>query len=210
MSALHAAPDFQSRAFRELMHAHDLVADQPAGQLQKGVWAQSHGDAVGALKHFERAVSWDPYSGGIRNEYAQLLAAVGRTQDVLTQMQEAVRLEPKQAEFRFNLALTWHEAGNTRNAVKEFEEAVRIDPKHARAWYNLGLAQDVLGDSAAAVASLRKGEAADPRDPRIPFARATIHERLRQLPEAREAAQRALMIQPDYGDAQQLLRALGR
>jgi tetratricopeptide (TPR) repeat protein len=210
MSALHAAPNFQSRAYRELMHAHDLAADQPAGQLQKGAWAHAHGDAACALKHFERAVSWDPYSGGIRNEYAQLLAAMGRTQDVLTQMQEAVRLEPKQAEFRFNLALTWHEAGNTRNAVKEFEEAVRLDSKHARAWYNLGLAQDVLGDSAAAVVSLRKGEAADPRDPLIPFARATIHERLRQLPEAREAAQRALMIQPDFREAHQLLRGLGR
>jgi predicted CXXCH cytochrome family protein len=209
-SALHVPLDPESRAFREVMHALDLAADQPTGQLQKGAWAYSHGDTAGALKHFERAVSWDPNSGGIRSEYARLLATMGRTQDMLAQMQEAVRLEPKQAEFRYNLALAWHEAGNTRNAVKEFEETVRIDPKHARAWYNLGLAQDVLGDSASAVVSLRKGEAADPHDPRIPFARATIHERLHQLPEAREATQRALVIQPDYREAQQLLRGLGR
>ena len=39
-SALHAAPDAASRASREVAHALDLAADQPTGQLQKGVWAQ--------------------------------------------------------------------------------------------------------------------------------------------------------------------------
>ncbi len=209
-SALHAPLDPGTRALRETLHALDLTADQPMGQLQKGAWAQAHGDMAGALKHFERAVSWDPNSGGIRNEYAMLLAQAGRTQDVLTQMQEAVRLDPKQAEFRYNLARAWHEADNMRNAVKEFEEAVRIDPKHSRAWYNLGLARNALGETDAAIAALRKAEVADPRDPRIPFARATIHLRLRQIPEAREAAQSAITIQPNYPDAQQLLRALGQ
>ena len=210
VSALHAAPDATTRAVREVMHALDLAADQPTGQLQKGAWAQSHGDAAGALAHFEKAVAWDPNSGGIRHEYAMLLSSLGRTQDALAQMQEAVRLEPKQAEFRFKLALAWNESGNMQNAVREFEETVKVDPKHARAWYNLGLARNALGETDAAIRSLRSGETADPRDARIPFARATIHARLRQIAEAREAAQRALIIQPDYRDAQQLLQALGR
>ena len=209
-SALRVPADAGSRAGREVAHALDLAADQPMGQLQKGAWAQAHGDAAGALKYFERAVSWDPNSGGIRHEYAILLSSMGRLQDALAQMQEAVKLEPKQAEFRFKLALAWNESGNMQNAVKEFEETVKIDPKHARAWYNLGLARNALGETDAAIQSLRQAEAAEPRDARIPFARATIHARLRQIPEAREAAQRALAIQPDYHDAQQLLQALGQ
>src|SRR5207253_4953831 len=144
------------------------------------------------------------------HEYAVLLSSMGRTADALVQMQEAVKLEPKQAEFRFKLALAWNESGNMRNAVREFEETVKLDPKHARAWYNLGLARNALGETDAAIQSLRQGEAADPRDARIPFARATIHARLRQIAEAREAAQRALAIQPDYQDARQLLQALGQ
>jgi tetratricopeptide (TPR) repeat protein len=94
--------------------------------------------------------------------------------------------------------------------VREFEEAVKIDPRHARAWYNLGLAHSALGKAAEAVTALRKGEDAEPRDARIPYARATIHARLGQRADAREAAQRALTIQPEYQDAQQLLRQLGQ
>jgi len=208
VSALRAAADPDSRANRELAHTLDLAADQPTGQLQKGAWEEARGNAAEALKHFERAVSWDPNSGGIRHEYAMLLSSQGRTQDALRQMQEAVRLEPKQAEFRFKLALAWNESGNIENAVKEFGETVRLDRKHARAWYNLGLARNVLGQTDAAITALREGEAADPRDARIPYARATIHAHLRQLPEAREAARRALTIQPDYQDARALLQML--
>lgn len=209
-SALHEPIDPTSRASREVMHALDLAADQPTGQLQKGAWAQAHGDAASALRHFEKAVSWDPNSGGIRHEYAVLLSSMGRTADALAQMQEAVKLEPKQAEFRFKLALAWNESGDMRNAVKEFEATVRIDPKHARGWYNLGLARNALGETNAAIDALRSAEAADPRDARIPFARATIHLRLGQRGEARDAAQRALAIQPGYQDAQQLLRQIGQ
>ena len=208
-SALRTPPDPSSRASRELAHALDLAADQPAGQLQRGVWAQLRRDTGGALRHFEKAVSWDPNSGGIRHEYAILLSTLGRTQDALKQMEEAVRLEPKQAEFRFKLALAWNEAGNMQNAVREFEETVRLDPRHARAWYNLGLARNALGQTDAAIKALREAEAADPRDARIPYARATIHARLRQVAETREAARRALAIQPDYQDARELLQAVG-
>ena len=209
-TALAVTPDMNARAAREVAHAHDLSADQPMGQLQKGAWAQTHGDTAGALKHFEKAVSWDPYSGGIRHEYAILLSSIGRTRDALTQMQEAARLEPGQAEFRFKLALAWNELGDMQNAVKQFEETVRIDPKHARAWYNLGLARNALGNPEGAVVALKNAASADPRDPRIPYARATIHARNRQISEAREAAQSALAIQPGYPEATQLLQALSR
>jgi Flp pilus assembly protein TadD len=209
-AALRGTADPASRASLELAHTLDLGADQPAGQLQKGVSAQARGDSASALRHFERAVSWDPNSGGIRHEYAVLLSSLGRPQDALKQMEEAVRLEPRQAEFRFKLGLAWNEAGNLQNAVRQFEEAVKLDPHHARAWYNLGLAHSTLGESSRAITALLEAEQADPRDARIPYARATIHARLRQTAEARTALQRALALQPDYQDARQLLQALGR
>ncbi len=208
-SALREPPDPNSLAGRELAHTLDIAADQPTGQLQKGVWSQARGDTAGALTHFERAVSWDQNSGGIRHEYAILLSSLGRSADALKQMEEAVRLEPKQAEFRYKLALAWNEAGSLQNAVREFEEAVKLDRRHARAWYNLGLARNALGKPDTAIAALLEAESAEPRDPQIPYARATIHARLRQKSEAREAALRALTIRPDYQDARQLLQALG-
>lgn len=209
-SALREPPEPGSRAGRELAQTLDLGADQPTGQLQKGVWAQAHGDTAGALRHFERAVSWDPNSGGIRHEYAVLLSSLGRPQDALKQMEEAVRLEPKQAEFRFKLALAWNETGSLQNAVREFEEAVKLERRHTRAWYNLGLARSALGEPDAAITALREAAHADPRDARIPYALATIHLRQRQAPEARAALQRAITLQPNYPEARQLLQSMGQ
>ncbi|MEQ1860394.1 MAG: tetratricopeptide repeat protein [Chthoniobacteraceae bacterium] len=199
----------ESRAGRELQHALDLGADQPTGQLQLGVFAQGRRDDAGALSHFQRAVSWDPRSGGLRHEYAVLLSQLGRAADALEEMKEAVRLEPQNAEFHYKLALAWNEAGNLANALPEFEKAVELDRRHARAWYNLGLARNSIGQPEQAIAALQQGEAADPRDARLPYARATIHARRGQKEEARAAAQRALEIAPGYGEARALLESLG-
>lgn len=205
---LRATVDVASRAGRELSDALAVGADQPAGQLQLGVWALSRGDTAGALGHFARAVEWDPNSGGIRHEYAVALSMMNRPQDALKQMQEAARLEPKSAEFRYKLALAWNETGSMADAVREFSEAVRLDPKHARAWYNLGLARNARGDTTGGIAALRNGEVADPQDPRIPYARATIHARLGEREEARAACEAALAIAPRMQEARQLLDVL--
>ena len=61
----------------------------------------------------------------------------------------------------------------------------------------------------AAIAALLKAENVEKNDPDIPYARATILLRLRRIPEAIEAAQRALEIQPNYNPARVLLQELG-
>ncbi|HIM68106.1 MAG TPA: tetratricopeptide repeat protein, partial [Verrucomicrobia bacterium] len=65
------------------------------------------------------------------------------------------------------------------------------------------------GQPEAAIAALLKAENVEQNDPSIPYARATILLRLRRIPEAIEAAQRALKIQPGYGPARALLQELG-
>ncbi len=206
---LRATVDLASRAGRELKHTLDLSADQPIGQLQLGVFAQSRGDADGARSHFNTAVTWDSRSGSLRHEYAVLLSQQKRPAAALEQMQKAVELEPQNAEWHYKLALAWHESGNLANAIPEFEKAVQIAPTHARAWYNLGLARQTAGQTESALAALQRAETADPRDPEIPYARATIHARRGQKEEARAAAQRALELSPNDPNARQLLDSLG-
>lgn len=205
---LRATVDLQSRAGEDLLHALAFNADQPAGQLQLGVFCAAREDWPRALEHFRAAVAWDPNSPPLRHEYAIALSTMNQPQEALRQLQAAVRLAPREAEFRYKLGLAWAEVGQSENALAELREAVRLDDRHARALYNLALAEAAAGELEAAVATLLRAEQADPRDPRAPYARATLLARLNRPADARAAAQRALALRPGFAEAEALLRQL--
>ena len=206
--ALRASLDCSSRAGVELLYSLALNADQPAGQAQQGAFALARGDAAQAVRHYQKAVEWDPNSAGIRHDYAVVLSSLHRPQEAVEQLQAACRLEPRNAEFRYKLALGWNELGQTDKTIENLQAAVRLDPSHARAWYDLGLAFNSAGRTEEALQALTRSESADASDPRIPYARATILARLGRWEEARRAAQRALEIDPHYEPAREVLRSV--
>jgi len=134
---------------------------------------------------------------------------MGRPRDAIAALQEAIRLDPREAEYHYKLALGWNETGNLAKTVSALVRAVQLNPRHARAWYNLGLARNGMNQPEAALAALLKAETVSPNDPDPPYARATILRRLGRIPEAIEAAQRTLEIQPGHPSALALLREFG-
>lgn len=206
--SLASSLDLHSRAGTDLVHMLDYNADQPAGQMQLGGFALARGEITNALQHFQTAERWDAYSSEIRQELAIVFSQLGRPEDALKELQEAVRLAPNEAEFHFQLALAWNELGDSSNTIAELEKAVKLNPSHARAQYNLGLARNAAGDPAGAIQALLAAERADPRDPRIPYASATIYAHLGQFREAQEAAHRALQLDPQFREAEDLLEQL--
>jgi Flp pilus assembly protein TadD len=206
--ALASTLETNSLAGSELVYMLEQGADQPAGQMQLGAFQFARMDFTNALLHFQTAASWDPYSPGIRHESAIVLDQFGRTQEALAQLQEAVRLAPNEAEFHFELGLAWNEVGEGAKALAELELAVRLDPHQARAAYNLGLARNANGDTTGAIQALANAENEDPRDPWIPYALATIHARLGQWNQARQAAHRALDLNPQFNEASALLEQI--
>lgn len=206
--ALRTSVDPQSLAGREVQHFLDVNADQPTGQLQKGVWRLARQQTQAAADHLRRAVQWDPNSAPIRHELAVVLSMVGQPREALEQLQAACRLDPREAEYPFKLGLAWNEVGDLGRTAAALEQAVQINPRHARAWYNLGLARSTAGQGDAALEALIRAESIEPRDPRIPYARATVLAQLGRNSEARQAARRALELQPDFKAADQLLQSL--
>ena len=202
--------DEASPVAKELMHMLEQNADQPSGQIQLGAYRFARNENARALEHYQKAVKWDPNSAAIRHELAVAYSAVGKQQEALHELEEAVRLEPGTAEYQFKLALALNETGDTEKTIAALERTVKVDPRHARAWYNLGLARNAKGDAAGAIDALKRGEQANPNDAGIPFARATIHARLKQFDEAREAALKAVQLDPANQEAIQLLGALQR
>jgi len=206
--ALAATVSLDSLAVSELHHMMKHNSDQPGGQLQSGGFALARGDLNNALAHYETAVRWDPNSPALRHELGIVLSRMGHYRAALEQMQEAVRLAPSDAEMHFKLALALNEFGDTAKVQSELELATKLNSQHARAWYNLGLVRNANGDPVGAIAALLAAESANPLDPMIPYARATIHARLGQNEQARQAARRALEINPRFAEANQLLRQL--
>lgn len=199
-----------SRAGSELRHSLEFQSDQPLGQMRLGHFHASRAELPKALEHFRRAVAWDPNSPPLRRELAVALSQSGDATGAVTELEAAVRLDPKESEFRFLLALAYGEAGRPERVSAELETALKLNPKHARAAYNLGLLRQERGDRDGALNALLLAESADPLDPRVPFARATVHADLGQVDEARIAARRALELRPGWTEAEELIRALSR
>jgi Flp pilus assembly protein TadD len=200
--------DLHSRAGTDLLQMLEHNADQPAGQRQLGVLALERGEMTNALRYFQTAERWDAYSPEIHAELAVVYSRIGRSGEAVTELRQAVRLAPKEAELHFKLALALNELGESSNTLAELETAVKLNPRHARAQYNLGLARNAAGDPTGAIQALLAAETADPRDPRIPYARATICAHLGEFREAREAARRAMELDPQFSEAADLLQQL--
>jgi tetratricopeptide (TPR) repeat protein len=188
----------------------------PTGALQKGVYHLDRNEFKEAERYFHWAIELDSYSAPLRHEFAIALSMMGRTNliadanEVINVLKEAIRLDPDEAEYHYKLALAWNEIERTDKTVSSLVKAVQLNPRHPRAWYNLGLARNLTGQPEAAIAALLKAENVEQNDPSIPYARATILlNPLRRIPEAIEAAQRALQIQPGYGPARQFLQQFG-
>ena len=207
-ASLRATVDPASRAGRELLHYLGNSADEPGGQVQKGIYDFSRGDALSALAHLQKAVAWDPYSAPIRQELAVVLSALNRPAEAVAVLREACRLAPRDPECHYKLGLACNEMGDLTNAVEQLTEVVRLEPRHVLAWYNLGLAQNSLGGRDAALDSLAHAEVVDPEDARIPYARATILAQLGETKRATAAVRRALELNPAYPEAKQLLQTL--
>lgn len=208
--ALRHEIDPASQVGSELAYMLNINADQPIGQMQKGAYALARNDLESALSHYQKAAAWDPNSAPIRHDYAVVLAELNRAADAVTQLEVACKLDPGNAEYLYKLALALNETGQSTKVIETLKAAVRLDPYHARAWYNLGLAENNAGQKEEALAALLRAESASPDDPQIPYARATVLAQLGRLAEARQAASRALQIQPGYPAAQNLLRSLAR
>ncbi|SVB93921.1 uncharacterized protein METZ01_LOCUS246775, partial [marine metagenome] len=200
--------DPQSKAGEDLLRTLTYNVDMPTGALQKGVYHLDRGESKLTEHYFRWAIKLDSYSAPLRHEFAIALSMMGRTSEAIDALKEAIRLEPIEAEYHYKLALAWNETGRTDRTVDSLVRAVQLNPRHSRAWYNLGLARNRMNQPEAAIAALLKAENVEQNDPDIPYARATILLRLRRIPEAVEAAQRALEIQPSYNPARALLQEL--
>jgi Flp pilus assembly protein TadD len=208
--SLRASLSTNSVTGRELLQYFAVNADEPAGQVQHGVFHFSRNELPAALTHFEKAAEWDPGSAAVQQELAVVYSAMNRPQDAVKALKHACQLAPKDPESHYKLGLALNEVGDPKGTMQELKAVVELEPRHSGAWYNLGLAQSAAGEEETALFSLSRAETVSPLDQRIPYARATILARLGRTQEARQAAGRVLELAPGNAEARQLWEMLGR
>ncbi len=194
----------------EFMAYLDQSSDQPTGALQRGMFHLERNDPKRAEEWVQKAVAWDANAPPLRHAMAVVLSTTGRTVEAIEHLRTAERLEPDNAEHSYALGLAYAEVRRLDEAIKSLTRACDLDPQFARAWYNLGLAYAEADEPGQAIAAIERAENEDTGNPEYPYGRATIHARGGERAMAREAAMKALAIEPRYTPAQELLQALER
>lgn len=195
-------------AYGELVEYIRHTSDQPPGALRQAQLALAENRQADAETWARKAAKWDP-TGAAHNLLARILHAIGKRGEAIQNFRAAMRLEPTGADHPYALALLLAETGDTSETIKLLQKAVDLDPGFGRAWYNLGLALAQHNRLEEAVTALGQAEKLMPDSPDAAYARATVHLRLQDVPAAKEAARRALAIQPDHAASKALLQEAG-
>ena len=168
----------------------------------------SEGQREDAEALFRRAVEADPHDPRFRENLGAALAARGSVAEALLEYEKARDLGLSSSGLHTSLAVLYMQAGRREEALQSFLEAVEADP--GAAGPHLNVARYRLQENRAdeALVSIRRAREAAPQDPAALLLQAQALAMQGLLPEAREAAGRALRLDPGSAEAAELLDAL--
>jgi predicted CXXCH cytochrome family protein len=116
-----------------------------------------------------------------------------------------VRYSPAAPDFYFELGDGYARAGKSDEAIRWYKEALRKKPEFRPATKQLAATLIGKGEYARATEVLRQAVAAPPADEALFTDLGNAYLRQRMLPQAQQALKRALEINPDQPEAQNLL-----
>jgi tetratricopeptide (TPR) repeat protein len=155
MSPLEALPKAKAAARKALqLDPGNVAAGAALGQtlaLYDYSWA-------GSEKEFQEALRAAPEDARVRAAYANLLIALGRSEDAIREASQAVTLDPIQPLTSYTLGMAYFMARQYDKADERFGQALEVDPNHWLAVSWKGWSQLLTGQTAAATESLRRAE----------------------------------------------------
>lgn len=141
-------------------------ADEPAWQVNAGVFYQNRGDLARAAAAYEQALAvQSTYQAALVN-LSLVYAGQGRTTDAERVLLEAARADPTDAAAHFNLGLLYGQINRLDDAEKALRRALSVDPQHAGACFNLAVLLGRDGRYDEALAFSRNAAALRPDEPR--------------------------------------------
>lgn len=89
-----------------------------------------------AEENYLKALELQPDSPGVRNNYGQALARMGRLEEALGEIGKAAELNPdRAAQYYLNLGIILTNAGKMDDSAVAFEKSIEFNPELADAYY---------------------------------------------------------------------------
>jgi serine/threonine-protein kinase len=113
-------------------------------------------DWSGAQADIEKALSLDPRNSDVQQQYARLLADLGRLPDAVAAQKQATELDPLSSTAWENLGFYYKNLGDYAAAETVLGRAIEIEPTSVFALNDLGMTLLLQGKGEEALAAFRK------------------------------------------------------
>lgn len=137
-----------------------------------------------AISSYQKVVELKPDDAAYHNNFALVLAKVGRFEDAEAELERAAALNPPGAgQYYYNLGAVLLNSGNTEQSGVAFKRAIEADPNYALAHFQYGmflLSQAKIGEDGSIIpvegtrAALEKYLELDPNGPQAESAKGAI------------------------------------
>ena len=211
-SVLAQLKDFQE-AREQLQKAIELGDEDPAVRFELAVVLRRLGEnqeAENQLKIYKQEAQKksDLTQSYAKADFADQKLAAGDTQQAIALYREALVANPRDASLAYKLAMACDKAGDAANERVALEQAIQIDPNFAEAQNQLGYLASHEGDTASAEKYFQLAVRASPKYAKAWVNLAATFYLQSKLPEAKDAVEHALRLEPGNPQAQKLSRQL--
>ena len=205
-SALLEAGDGEA-AIVSLQRAIELRPDFAPAVTQLARALSAAGRGAEAIPHYERLLARDRRPESL-DEYATLLAGLGRYEASASCFRELLERTPRDARLHANLAHALHCLGNFRAAIEHCRRAIELEPRLPEAHLHLGNSLLALNALYEADAAYSVGLEIAPDHAALHTAHAMVERALGRLADAEASTRRALALRPGAADTLALLGSL--
>jgi tetratricopeptide (TPR) repeat protein len=189
------------------------AAQEPSASLKQadadyreGTSALARNDLNAALADFQNVVRLAPAAEQGHSALGAVLVRLGRMSEGIHELERALDLQPGDSAAQLNLALAYEQGGEAAKALPLFQKLITASAAAKRplapavlASYAHALA--ATGQLRPAIARMKEAAARDPRNAEFEDDLGTLHVKLAEWPEAKQAFAAALSANPDYAKA---------
>ena len=163
-----------------------------------------------ALRRLEQAIEIDPHDAEAQFAYAEVLEAMGRTNEALAAYFRTLEYNPLHAKASQNIGAIQLANDQPEQALARFDQAVELLPEDGLLRFQRGQAHLALKHLPQAIADFQTASRTVGDRPEIFYQLALALDAAQQKKEALQAAEQALRLAPNYADARDLSQRLRR
>lgn len=150
--------DYLERHAQILEGSTAKAGDQEPGDLYYvlAILLRDQAQIDESVEAFRKAIEYRPNDFRFRNDFASLLARIGRLDESAEQLQQGHRINPQEISVQRKLAFIRMKQRNFSAAIERFKNVVAANPNDVACWYNLANAYRTNGQLDQAMKSYRQ------------------------------------------------------